>query len=268
MFLRSHTADDAELNADTQEPAPGSLKAHFRAIEPDIRSTWAWDHYESVILDLSKKYGLSRLLEVGGGRDPLLPVHRVHELGLHYTINDISPGELANAPAGYHTACFDIAGDLQAAEAERGAYDLIFSRMVFEHVADVRQAWRNVNSLLAPGGVSLAFMPTLYALPYVANLMIPEAVSSKIVEWLYPHRTASEDPKFPAHYDWCYSIESKMLPMLKDAGFSDAEIIPFYGHDYFSKLPVLREADELLTRLAIKYDWRVLTSYAYIVVRK
>ena len=268
MLGRSLATGMAAKDIRTSAPAPGSLNKFFRAINPDIRSNWAWDNYERVILELSKRFGLTRLLEVGGGRSPLLPADLVEELGLHYTINDISPVELENAPAGYHTACFDIAGDLTATEATPGAYDLIFSRMVFEHIPNARQAWRNVHTLLAPGGVALAFMPTLYALPYVVNLMIPEAVSSKIVELLYPHRTPTEAPKFPAYYDWCYSSERKMLPMLKEAGFSEVEIVPFYGHEYFARLPIIREMDEMLTRLAIKRDWRALTAYAYIVVRK
>ena len=85
---------------------------------------------------------------------------------------------------------------------------------------------------------------------------------------LYPHRTDAEDPNFPAHYDWCYSSEGKVAPMLKEVGFSETLILPFYGHDYFENLPVIREVDEAMTHLAMRFDWRTLTPYAYILARK
>lgn len=245
-----------------------SLSRVLGRLDPDIRSQWAWDNYRNTIEALAREFGHKRLIEIGGGRDPLLTPQAVKALGVDYTINDISEVELRAAPEGYNTACFDVSGDLKATGLETGCYDLAFSRMVFEHVKDVRQAWKNLHSVLAPGGVALAFVPTLYALPYVANLIIPEWISQKIVKMLYPHRTDSEDPKFPAYYDWCYSSEKKVVPMLRDAGFSETLILPFYGHDYFKSLPVIREVDEAVTKMAIRNDWRFLTPYAYILARK
>lgn len=246
----------------------GGLETVMARLRPDIRSEWAWDNYQATIETLAHEFKLHDLIEVGGGRDPLMTPDRVQELGVHYTINDISAEELRHAPAGFGKACFDICGNMQSAGIEEGSYDLAFSRMVFEHVRDGRAAWRNLSRILRPGGVALAFVPTLYALPYVANLMVPEWLSSKIVKALYPHRTDHEDPKFPAHYSWCFSSEKKMAPMLRDAGFSESLVVPFYGHAYFENLPVAREIDEAVTRLAIRFDWRALTPYAYILARK
>lgn len=244
------------------------LQEFFARRAPDIDSQWAWDNYRPTIEHFVREWGLTRLVEIGGGRDPLFTPEEAQALGIELTVNDISEEELRHAPAAFAKACFDISGDLAASGAKLGSYDLIFSRMVFEHVKDVRKAWSNVAALLAPGGVGIAFIPTLYALPYVANMMIPEAVSQRIVKMLYPHRTDSEDPKFPAHYDWAFSSERKMRPMLEEAGFSDAHIVPFYGHEYFTRIPVVRELDAMLTRVAIRRDWRALTSYAYIVARR
>ena len=106
-----------------------------------------------------------RLLEVGGGRDPLFKADELKALGIEMTINDISQTELDVLPASYHKACFDVAGDISAVAHLRDSFDLAFSRMVFEHVADGQRAWSNLYQLLAPGGVALAFVPTLYALP-------------------------------------------------------------------------------------------------------
>ena len=46
--------------------------------------------------------------------------------------------------------------------------------MVFEHVEDGQRAWANLYQLLAPGGVALAFVPTLYSVPFVINWLLPD----------------------------------------------------------------------------------------------
>ncbi len=245
-----------------------SLGGFFAQLRPDVRSQWAWDNYKPTVEALSRAFGLRRLIEIGGGRDPLFTPYEAAALGIELTINDISQVELDNGPAEFAKACFDIAGDLADSDAKPGSYDLAFSRMVFEHVGDGRRAWSNLAEILAPGGVAIAFVPTLYALPYVANMAIPEWVSQKIVKMLYPHRTDDEDPKFPAHYSWTYGSEAKLKPMLKGAGFREAVVVPFWYHDYFERIPVVREIDDLMNRVAAARDWRFLTSYAYIAARK
>jgi SAM-dependent methyltransferase len=245
-----------------------SLAGLFERLEPDLRSKWAWDNYKSTVEALSGGFGLKRLIEIGGGRDPLFTPQEAEALGVELTVNDISAEELRHAPDAFAKACFDVSADLSAAGLQPAQYDLAFSRMVFEHVKDGRRAWANLGALLAPGGVAIAFVPTLYALPYLANMVIPESVSQRIVKMLYKHRTDDEDPKFPAHYDWCYGSEARMAPMLKAAGFREALVVPFYFHDYFERIPLVREADNLINALASRRDWRALTSYAYIVGRK
>lgn len=245
-----------------------SLGAFFETLRPDCRSQWAWDNYKPTVEALSRTFGLRRLIEIGGGRDPLFSPDEAQALAIELTINDISEEELRHAPEAFSKACFDIAGDLSNTGMTMGAYDLAFSRMVFEHVKDGRRAWGNLCDILAPGGVAIAFVPTLYALPYLANLIIPESVSHRIVKMLYPHRTDDEDPKFPAHYSWTYGSERKLAPMLESVGFREAVVVPFYYHDYFESIPLVRELDNLANRIAAARDWRFLTSYAYIAARK
>jgi len=262
------------IAASATSPTPVSDKVEttlgdfFANMHPDLRSQWAWDNYKPTVEALSREFGLRRLIEIGGGRDPLFTPQEAAGLGIELTINDISEEELRHAPAEFAKACFDVAGDMSEAGVQRGQYDLAFSRMVFEHVADGKRAWGNLCELLAPGGVAIAFVPTLYALPYLANIVIPESVSQRIVKLLYPHRTDDEDPKFPAHYSWTYGDEGKLAPMLKSVGFSDALVVPFYYHEYFERIPVLRQLDNLANRVAAARDWRFLTSYAYIAARK
>ena len=236
---------------------------------PRWHSDWAWDNYETIIPALARHFGLKHLCEIGGGRDPLFGVEEAAAHGLRYTINDIEQGELDLAPKGIEKACFDIAGDLWTQPDLPGPYDLMVSRMVFEHVADVEKAWNNVHALLAPGGVALCFFPTLYAWPFVLNHIIPEKLSHALVHALFPNRRdGGGDPKFPAVYSWCYGREAKLRPMLEKAGFSDIVVQPFWGQHYLARFPVLRNIDAGLDKLLARLDWRLFTSYTYVIVRK
>lgn len=246
-----------------------SVESYFRARKPDWHAQWAWENYEPTILGLARQFGLRRVCEIGGGRDPLFSAEEAARHGIDLIVNDIDAGELALTPAGLKTARFDIAGDLSEPDIVRGSYDLMVSRMVFEHVHDVERAWANIHALLAPGGVALAFFPTLWAPVFALNHVLPERASRAIVHALYPaRREGGNDPKFPAFYDWCRGNPALLAPMLERAGFSDVHVQPFWGHDYFKRMPGLRHADHAFNALAAKIGWHFVTTHAYAVVRK
>jgi SAM-dependent methyltransferase len=228
---------------------------------------WASNEYKTTTIALARTYGLTRLLEIGGGRHPLFTLEEAKANGFEMTINDISSVELENMKTpGFKTACFDIAGDVSAVKKE--SFDLIYSHMVFEHVADVEHAWKNVYELLAPGGVAVAYYPALYAMPFIINKLVPESLSSRLVQFLYREREQNDKPKFPAYYDYCYGIASRVEPMLRRVGFRDAAVLPFYGHHYYDRIPVARQIGALVTRLAKRSNFTPLAAYAYAIVRK
>jgi SAM-dependent methyltransferase len=248
-------------------PRRKALSEVITDFAPDWNSDWCWINYKPVVKALSQELCLRRLCEIGGGRNPLFSVEEMQEIGSSLTVNDISQGELDRGPGGYDTLCLDIAGDIR--RAAPGQFDLMFSKMVFEHVRDVRKAWRNVHTLLTPGGVALAFFPTLYALPFLINRLFPESVSGPLVRAVFPER--SDDgkyPKFPAFYDCCVGDGGKLKPILKDIGFSECHVLPFWGHHYFDRLPLVRGIDHAFNRFAAKRNWSNFTTYAFVVVRK
>ena len=141
--------------------------------------------------------------------------------------------------------------------------------MVMEHVPDVAAMWRNINRILTPGGVALSFFPTLYAAPYLLNSLMPEKASRLLLETIFPERKPDgDDPKFPAHYNYCFSGEDRMMPMLREAGFSNAIILPFWGYNYFSKFPGVKQLDAAFNRVAARRDWRAVSSFAYVIATK
>lgn len=247
--------------------APSSLAQTLASLHVENDADWAWANYERVVRELTNRLGAKRLLEVGGGRDPLFAVDEIERLGVEVTINDIAPGELAVLPKTYKTACFDVAGDLTSVADRRGQFDLAFSRMVFEHVADGRKAWSNLYEMLSPGGVGLAFIPTLYSLPFVLNLMLPDKLAASIVKMLFANRTDEDDPVFPARYSWCFT-DARLNRMLSDIGYREVVVLPFYGHSYYKSFPLVRDVNAWVTRLARRNDWRAISSHAYVAVRK
>ena len=245
----------------------GALADVFAALGVENQQQWAWDNYKRVVRALASQQANPSLLEVGGGRDPLFDRNEIAGLGA-MTINDISPRELAVLPQGYRTACFDVAGDIAPVKHLRGSFDLAFSRMVFEHVADGERAWANLYDLLAPGGIALAFVPTLYSLPFVINKLLPDKLAAQIVKRLYPNRTDDGDPVFPARYSWCFADERRVGGMLSRLGYKEIVVLPFYGHEYYVRFPLIREANDWFTGLARRHDWRMIATHAYIAARK
>jgi SAM-dependent methyltransferase len=254
-------------SAPAETARPLSLASAFAEFGVSNSDEWGWDNYERVIRHLVQRFGARQLLEIGGGRAAKFSLAELSKMNVALTVNDISASELARLPDGYLTACFNVAGELPA-EIRRNTYDLAFSQMVFEHVEDGRQAWRNLHSVLAPGGVAIAFIPTLFAFPFIVNRLIPERLAKRIAEMLDRGRIDDTVPVFPAHYSWSFSIERWLRPMLSELGYREVMVLPFYGHRYYQRFPVVRDVHAWFTALACRKDWRIFSTYTYIVVRK
>jgi SAM-dependent methyltransferase len=230
---------------------------------------WAFDKYKATIVELARDRDLQRHLEIGGGRDPLFLPDEIESHGFEVTLNDISAHELSLAPDGYRKIVCDITADTAPATLGEGRYDIIYCRMVMEHVPDVAKMWENIYAMLAPGGIVLSFFPTLYAPPFVLNRLMPEKLSRLLLETIFPERRPDGgDPKFPVFYDCCFSDEKKIKPMLERVGFSEITVLPFWGYAYFWKLPGIKQIDAAFTRLARQRNWRAVSSFAYVVAKK
>jgi SAM-dependent methyltransferase len=221
-----------------------------------------------MVQGLIRESGFRSVMEVGGGRFPSFEQDEAVALGVDYTVNDISQRELSLAPDWVRTACFDIqTNDPNALAGHEGAYDLVYSKMVMEHVRSYRDAYRNIHTLLKPGGMAIAFHPTLYALPYVVNLAMPERLTAPLLLKLSSDRHEGGGPKFPAYYDGCV-ISRKLRDSLHEIGFSDVEQTPFYSHHYYNRIPVVRDIHRWISRAAASLRLTPIASYCFTIVRK
>jgi SAM-dependent methyltransferase len=199
--------------------------------------------------------------EIGGGRNPLFSPEELAAFDVEYTILDISQAELDLAGPEYHKLCCSIEETDHQPE-----FDMMYSKMVIEHVSNTQLAYENIRDKLNPRGVCLSFHPTLYALPFIVNLLLPERLSRKVLGLIFPSRM-NEESKFPARYSWCFASR-KIVRRLKVLGFRDALIVPFYGHTYYKNIPVLRSLENWWHGVARRADLKASASYAYTIVRR
>ena len=219
--------------------------------------------YHSLVRDLISRFQVRRVCDIGGGANPTLPLAEVQSLGLEYTLLDISGEELAKAPAGYRKVQADIT---QQDGRIPGGFDLVLSMMLAEHVTSGRAFHRNVREMLKPGGIAVHFFPTLYALPLLANRLIPERLAGWLLDRFAPRDARHR--KFPAFYSWCRGPTNAQIRRLESLGYKVLEYRGFFGHDYYQRVPVLRTAHQALADWLIRHPRPAWTSRAQVVLQR
>lgn len=226
-------------------------------------SAWAFRNFRQTVLSLARACDARAVLEIGGGARPLLTHEEAAEHGFSYSVNDIRQEELDKAPGYVGTRCFDIAGDIPA--EDRGQYDFVFSKMVLEHVRDGERAHRNIYALLREGGVAFCFFPTLYSPPFVLNKLAPLSIAAWVRDRCGSRHHGHKG--FPARYSLCYAT-GRLRRILAEIGFSEIEVIPFYGYDYFESIRIVGATANAISQTAKRKNWRALASYAYCIAAK
>jgi len=207
-------------------------------------------------------------MEIGGGRFPLFNLAEIAPYDVEYIINDVSPSELARAPSEVRKVCFDIAStNILDIDGLTDTIDLIFSKMVFEHVSDSLQDYRNIYKILAQDGICLNFHPVLFSLPFLINYLAPTGPAERLLRKLSPKRNHNEEPKFPARYDCC-RVSKCLRNTLQSIGFRQVWQLPFWFHEYFVQFPGLQQCDWMMNKIAERGNWTVLASYCYTIVVK
>lgn len=228
-------------------------------------STDAWDDYRRILQDFGQSAAGNSWCEVGGGANPEFDSVEIRNMGLNYSIVDISENELRKAPPDVGKICSDISGG----EADFGGeYDLVFSKMLFEHLIDAHQAHKNIHKGLKYGAYAVHFFPTLYALPFLVNRLIPESVSRFILMQLAP-RDTYQHGKFPAYYRECRGPLKGQLRMLEELGYEIVEYRSYFGHEgYYTRLGFLRSLHRIWSRYLCRTRSIVFSSFAIVILRR
>jgi SAM-dependent methyltransferase len=210
----------------------------------------------------------SRVCEFGGGANPALDIPFIDEHELRCLVVDASESELAKAPLGYSTLVGDVGSPAFETGEHDGSYDLVFSRVVAEHVLDPMWFHRNARRLLRPGGIAMHFFPTLWWPPFVVNRVLPEALTERMLLHLDPHREKSgTQGKFPAYYRWCRGPTPSQLSRLASVGFSVEHCTAYFGEPTHAPGSALKAVDRAWTDLMMRRPSYLFTSYAAYTLR-
>lgn len=228
-------------------------------------SSEAWNGFKQLIRDHGLA-GQRSWCEVGGGANPLFSEQEAQSLDVNYAILDVSAEELAKAPDSVQKIQADAAkSDLQLGKH----FDLIFSKMLVEHVRDARTFHQNIFEHLQPGGVAIHFFPTLWALPFVVNWLLPDGLSRQLLSLIAPRNTYQQG-KFPAYYQWCRGPTAGQVARFQDLGYEVLEYHAYYGHGaYYRRVPWIRRLHSTLARfLADRTQLAQLSSFAIVILKK
>lgn len=229
-----------------------------------------WAHLDFTRrLDLRlEQMGGGNVCELGGGARPALDVDFLARNGLSCLVVDISGPELEKAPPGYETLVGDVSSTDFSTGEHDGNYDLVFSRVLAEHVRDARQFHSNVRRLLRPGGTAMHFFPTLWWPPFVVNRVLPESLAERILLRVEPWRQRSgRSGKFPAYYHWCHGPTKRQVRRFAAVGFEVEHCVAYFGESSHAPGPVLGALNEAWTKAMLRWPSYRVTSYATYILR-
>jgi len=225
----------------------------------------AWKNYDAFLKDLIDRFNSVSVCDVGGGANPVLDSDYVTEKELKYYILDISEVELKKAPENYHKLEADIAAPQFTINQK---FDLVFSKMLAEHIKDAKQFHTNIWGILNDGGFAVHFFPTLFTLPFLVNYLTPEILTTKILDLVSP-RDKYQHGKFPAYYNWCRGPHKRQIRRFINIGFEIVEYWGFFGHSsYYQKIKFMKNIHQVKTNYLLNHPNPYLTSFAYLILRK
>lgn len=167
--------------------------------------------------------------DIGGGKCPhIFPAVKA-EKNIKAVGVDIDADELSKAPEGGYddTICADIT---QVTGAGDG--DFVISRATLEHVKDAEAALKNMASFLKPGGRLIFFAPGKNAWFARLNMILPEGLKNKLINYFYDESGLANVMGFKAYYDRCTPAEIETI--LADQGMHIVEKKLYYMSNYFA----------------------------------
>jgi 2-polyprenyl-3-methyl-5-hydroxy-6-metoxy-1,4-benzoquinol methylase len=185
------------------------------------------------------------VMDVGGGKNPIIVSDLKASLRLQVIGLDISEAELNAAPPG----CYDqiICDDVTTAAVLPEA-DLIVTRSVTEHVKEPSSMYLNIFRALRPGGLVIAYVPNKFALYALVNAAIPNRLSKILLGFF--HWETKEETGFPALYRRCYP--SGFEALLLGVGFRIVRFHLSYRSEYCNFFVPLH---------ATELAWQLFTSH-------
>jgi ubiquinone/menaquinone biosynthesis C-methylase UbiE len=191
-----------------------------------------WAEFEARVADLVKNSSPGEVLvDLGGGRRCVW--HAAVPATSHLVAVDIDQAELDANEVVVDKRLGDVGSKLPLLDQEA---DLLVSRALLEHVADVPTAIAEMARVLKPGGRAIHFVPARNSLFGIAARLGPFGLLKKLVHKAIP--SAVGQVEFPVFYDNCTAESLEQL--FRAAGFASVNVKVCYSQSgYFHPiLPV------------------------------
>jgi SAM-dependent methyltransferase len=225
-----------------------------------------WGGYDDFVLDLAHRNDAKAVAELGGGANPVIGDLDKWGFATNRIVIDISETELAKANGDVHMRVADLC---QPINDDLGAYDIVFSKMLCEHLPNPRVFHENCFKLLRPGGLSVHYFPTMFTVPFAINKVIPEKAAHSLLDKVSPGRLDRGNiDKFPAYYRWTNGPTPRAKRRFESVGFEVEEYHATFGHMYYNRVKPLDLLERAKTNFLFKHPVPALTSYAVAVLRK
>lgn len=226
-----------------------------------------WQGYDDSVLDLARREGVQSVAELGGGANPVVGDPDKWGFVDHRVVVDISPLELGKSAVQVETRVVDLCRPIE--DDDVGTYDLVFSKMLCEHLPDPVVFHQNCHRLLRPGGLSVHFFPTLGTFPFLVNKLIPERTARRILDKVQPGRLDQPNlEKFPAYYRGTTGPTRRAIDKFEAFGFKVEQWKSSFGHAYYTVIPPLQALEDAKSRLLRRHPIPALASFSVVVLRK
>lgn len=208
------------------------------------------------------KFRPKSILEIGAGPNPCIDQNLIEQYNIDYHLNDYASSELKKGDNKF----LKIPGDFLDTDLPQ-KYDFIISRMVLEHVSSPKELHRKIYDHLKSGGIAIHFFATLYSIPAILNLILPEYISDKLVEW-GQNRDPEFHGKFPAKYAWCRGPIKGYHKKFEQLGFTVLEQKGYVGHGYLSTKKYLYKIEKSYSKMLLKLNNPILCSNTILILKK
>lgn len=205
-------------------------KALARKVEkrlPNARVDLGSEHEQVVARYMNARTG-AVVADIGGGRSSRFARLRTSQSTARIVAVDVSAEELELNTDADEKRVADATRKLPFADQE---VDLVISSAVLEHLRPVEGFVAESSRVLKPGGYAIHTFSTKFAPYAIANQLLPQPLSKRIVHFIEPGSEGILG--FPAYYDQCYASAITRLHLKH--GFEVVDLrASYYQSTYFS----------------------------------
>ena len=156
-----------------------------------------------------------------------------------------------------------VRGDLSFIPFKNNSFDVVTSNMVVEHLRDPEFFFRDVYSILKPGGIFIFHTPNVFGYTTILARLVPDIIKNKLVEVLYGRK---EEDVFPAYYK--ANSEKEIRKLVKLSGFKLKKIRMIATCAQFFVVLPIAIIELIWIRIIMMKPFRVLRTNMIVVLEK